>query len=169
MDETSEDCVIFYLQVKPSTFDGYASRISAGTADEVILRVARVDGFYSEWSPSISTRNVKVLTRGREHSLQLPDDLEIEPLRLGSVGETALTINARRVQARKLSSDIDSDTADEEPQFTPLAQTEAAILRGGGDPQSIKLLESLKRATRWIIGLLVALVILTLLNSITRH
>ncbi len=60
--ETREDCIVFSFFVKPETFARYAEKVAHGLIDEVIFRVGGVDGFYSEWSPSISTRNVKVLT-----------------------------------------------------------------------------------------------------------
>jgi hypothetical protein len=59
-NETVDDCIVFYLFVKPETFARYAAKIAHGLLDEMILSVGSVDGFYSEWSPSISTRNVKV-------------------------------------------------------------------------------------------------------------
>ena len=58
-NETTEDCIVFYLFVKPETFARYAAKISHGSVDEMILSVGSVAGFYSEWSPSISTRNVR--------------------------------------------------------------------------------------------------------------
>lgn len=162
--ETTEDCIVFYLLVKPSTFDRYVARISAGTAEEVTLRVRGVDGFYSEWSPSISTHDVKVLTPGSEHEVQLPADLKFEPPRLGSVGEASISVNAKRVQATKQPSAIADELADEEHQPTPLVRPDAIIAPMGIDPQMMKLLQSLKGAARWIIGLLVLLVISTLLT-----
>jgi hypothetical protein len=56
-DETVDDCIVFYLFVKPETFARYAAKIAHGSVDEMILSVGSVAGFYSEWSPSISTPN----------------------------------------------------------------------------------------------------------------
>jgi hypothetical protein len=94
---TMGDCIIFYLMVKPSAFNNYISRISDGTVDEVILSVGDVAGFYSEWSASISAREIKVLTRGEEHALQVPEDSDAVIPRLGSVGTASLYINSKRV------------------------------------------------------------------------
>jgi len=163
--ETVEDWIGFYLKVKPSTFEHYAARISAGTANEVILRVSRVEGFYSAWSPDISTRHVKVLVRGSDHDLHLPDGFEIEPPRLGSVGEVALTINAKYVQTvATSSSDTENKPTDEAQEHAPLLRRETDVSPVGLDPQTLKLLKSLKGAAHWIIGLLVFLVLVTLLK-----
>ena len=94
-DETTDDSLVFYLFVKPETFARYASKIAYGSGDEIHLSVGSVAGFYSDWSPSISTPNVKTLTRGREHEIALPAGVEFEPPRLGRVGETGLYINRR--------------------------------------------------------------------------
>ena len=65
-------------------------------------------GFYSEWSPSISTRNVKVLTKGSEHKITLPPGHQFEPPRLGNVGEAKLYIN-RRLEFGKRAPEPDAD------------------------------------------------------------
>ena len=76
-NETTDDCIVFYLFVKPETFARYAAKIAHGLVDEMILSVGSVAGFYSEWSPSISTRNVKVLTGGSEQKITLPPGLSL--------------------------------------------------------------------------------------------
>ena len=83
----------FYMAVKPSTFDRYAERIFNNTANEVILRVGMVEGFYSGWSPSFYVNDIKVLTLGNEQKIEIPNDFEFEPRRLGSVKEANLYIN----------------------------------------------------------------------------
>jgi hypothetical protein len=70
--ETSDDCIVFSLFVTPDTFTRYGAKIAHGLVDEIILSVGSVAGFYSEWSPSISTHNVKVLTKGSEQNITLP-------------------------------------------------------------------------------------------------
>jgi hypothetical protein len=155
-----DDNLTFYLMVKPSTFDLYGRRIAEGTADEMILSVGRVAGFYSEWSPDIHTRDVKVLTQGDAQKIETPAGTEYDLPRLGDVGEAELYINAKRAQAQKLPSDEDAD----EVQTTPLVRPEADTRSGGLDPQLQKTLQSLKSSARWIIGLLAVLVIAVLLK-----
>lgn len=96
--ETTDDCIVFYLYVKPETFARYGAKIAHGLVDEIIFRVGFVSGFYSEWSPGISTRDVKVLTG--DHKVTLPPGSQFELPRLGHVGEAALFIN-RRLELRK--------------------------------------------------------------------
>jgi hypothetical protein len=94
-NETTDDCIVFYLFVKPETFARYGAKIAHGLVTEMILRVGSVDGFYSEWSPEVSTDYVKVLTRGSEHKITLPPGHQVEPPRLGYVGKAELHINRR--------------------------------------------------------------------------
>ena len=49
--ETTDDCIVFYMFMKPDTFARYAAKIAHGSVDEMILSVGSVAGFYSEWSP----------------------------------------------------------------------------------------------------------------------
>src|SRR5271163_2139112 len=60
-NETVDDCIWFYLYVKPETFARYVALIDQGAIDTIIFSVKSVDGVYSDWSPSISTDKVKVL------------------------------------------------------------------------------------------------------------
>jgi alpha-glucosidase len=54
-NETADDCLWFYLHVKPETFARYVALIDQGAIDTVLFSVGSVEGFYSDWSPSIST------------------------------------------------------------------------------------------------------------------
>lgn len=156
-----DDVVAFNLLVKPSTFERYAARISNGTADEVILSVGRVDGFYAAWSPGIDTREVKVLAAGEEQVVETPDSKDYAIPRIGAVGDVDLYINAKRAQARNAG---DPETADEnEITTTPLVRPEAAV-PGAIDLATTKALKGLATSAKWIIGLLVVLIIATFLR-----
>ncbi len=157
---TTEDCLLFYLMVKPSTFEHYAKRITFGTADEVVLGLGMVSGFYSQWSPSISTRDVKVLTTVDEQAVDVPAGINLP--RVGRVGEVTLHINTAR--ARKLPST--EDIGIEVKKQVHRVQSEVPDSQSAGtEPQTAKLLASLKSSSRWVIGLLAALVIATLLKG----
>lgn len=93
--ETTPDTVQIYLGLTKDKFDKLATLISNKTIDVVRVGVSKVSGFYSDWSPSISTDNVKVLVRGSEQKIDIPEGCEIEPPKLGDVGEFELTIITR--------------------------------------------------------------------------
>jgi hypothetical protein len=159
-DDTTEDCIVFHLSVKPETFARYAAKVSQGTVDELILSVGSVAGFYSEWSPSISTRDVKVLTRGGEQKVTLPPGLQFEPPRLGDIGAAELHIS-RRLEFRKRVADPEAveETADDGMvRVVPETRAPAAV-----DPaRTLQMLGSMRTAA-WFVVLLVALIFIATL------
>ncbi|GHA19274.1 hypothetical protein GCM10007989_13470 [Devosia pacifica] len=87
------DYLSFYLLMKPETFVRYAALIAQRAVSEAVLRVGSVEGFYSEWSPGISTTKVKILTHGKEQEVQVPEGADNVPLRLGKVAEAQFSMN----------------------------------------------------------------------------
>lgn len=94
-NETVDDCIWFYLYVKQETFARYVTLINQRAIDTVLFSVGSVDGFYSQWSPSISTNKVKVLVGGDEHKVDLPPDFQGKPPRLGRVRDARLLLYQR--------------------------------------------------------------------------
>jgi hypothetical protein len=126
----------------------------------LILSVGSVDGFYSEWSPSISTRKVKVLTKGSKQEITLPPGHQFEPPRLGHVGEAELYLN-RRLEFVKRAPE--PGAVDEMADFgtvreVPETQTPAV------DPRMLRMLGSLRRAAWFVVCLLALIFIVTLLK-----
>jgi len=143
-NETTDDCIVFSMFVTPDTFARYAAKIAHGSVDEIILSVGSVAGFYSDWSPSISTRQVKVLTKGSEQNITLPAGLQFEPPRLGYVGTAELQINRRLEFAQRAPS--------------PETQAPTSV-----DPRILQMLGSLRRAAWFVVCLLALIFIVTLL------
>ena len=164
-NETMDDCIVFYLFVRPETFARYGAKVAHGLVDEMIFSVKSVAGLYSEWSPSISAEYVKVLVPGEEQKIALPPGHQFEPPRLGYVGSAELFIN-RRIEFRQRAPEIESveDGAVEEitdfgmERAVPATETAAAV-----DPRMLKMMGSLRRAG-WFAVCLLALIILILLN-----
>jgi hypothetical protein len=105
--DTTDDIVQFYLMVPQATYDIW--NIGQGLADEVAFSVGHVDGFYSEWSPSISTNSIKVLA-GDEHLVEGAETTKLP--RLGKVGQAEFYMHARRDLRRR---DDDGAEQQEEP------------------------------------------------------
>lgn len=163
-DETINDCVVFSLFVKSDTFAQYATKISDGLVDNLVLTVGSVDGFYSEWSPSISTSTIKVLTSGEEHKVEIPGDLSFEPPRLGSVGEATLHI----IRAIKLAPGNPGEEAEDETNDVDTDEYlthQARISTSDLNRQVLIVLASLKRASWWIVALLFLILVTALTKS----
>lgn len=160
-NETSEDCIVFYMFVKPDMFARYAAKIAHGLVDEIIFQAGSVAGFYSEWSPSISTNSVKVLTTGSEQNIAVPADVHFEPPRLGDVGDAELYINRKLEFATRKAGSEPVETMSDARTLRAVPDTRGRV---AVEVQTMKMLGSLKRAA-WVIVLLLALIfVATLLD-----
>lgn len=90
---TQNDYVEFTMLLQQAAFDRYVWNIAQGLVDEVSLSVGLVDGFYSEWTPEISTEIIKVLA-GSEHVIEGAEHLDLA--RVGKVGKAELAFVTRR-------------------------------------------------------------------------
>jgi hypothetical protein len=114
--ETTDDVVEIYLSLAPKRYNSLVDLIKDRRANIVQMRLGRVSGFYSEWSPSISTNSIKILAASEDQKIILPENCEISPPRLGDVGEFNLTIVERNIINPKQDlRGIDIDKLFEEP------------------------------------------------------
>jgi hypothetical protein len=155
--EVTEDLIVFTLLVKRDTIRRYINLIKFGSISDVTFRVRRVSGFYSDWSPSISTSSVKVLTGDKDHSFQNPERLEFQPPRLGAVGETALHFTRRLIFKKR-----DAEAVEE---VHPAVAVTAPIEPGTSstvmvpDPEIKAVLKSLRTVGWWIVVFLAIVVV----------
>lgn len=162
-DETTDDTVVFHLYVRPETFARYLAKIGAAEVDEAVLRVSHVAGFYSDWSPAISTDEIKVLTSHKEQAVEVPEGCEIVPPRLGKVGEAELYL--RRITkletAPSASANEDDWLEDDEPaEAVPDKATLAAQHSASRNARAVDLLSSLRTAA-WVIAVLLLVILVS--------
>jgi hypothetical protein len=161
--ETSDDCLWFYLYVKPETFARYVALIDQGAIDTVFFSIGSVDGFYSDWSPSISTNRVKVLLTGEEHKIDLPPSFQGELRRLGRVRDARLQLH----RALKLEKDTDTPSTpaiEDEAEPTPPPANPPLQVTSEMDPRLLPALASLKQAAWVAVALLAAIVAMVFLK-----
>lgn len=102
---TEPDRVMFNLFVSPAEFEKYAKQIENDAVTHATLSVGHVSGFYSDWSPSISTDLIKILTAYKEQEVICPAESDIIPPRLGTVGEAVFTIwKSLKIESPELSA-----------------------------------------------------------------
>jgi hypothetical protein len=95
-EETEEDELGFEITLHSRNFDDLRELVRTRSTDDLLhVRVSGVSGFYSDWSPSISTNFVKVLTSEKEQKIIKPEGCAIDPPRLGSVRRFALSFRRR--------------------------------------------------------------------------
>lgn len=157
VEDTIPDCLLFYLYVRPQTFAGYVAMIRAGQIDQAVLRVGRVSGFYSDWSPSISTNKIKVLTSNDEHVVEMLAGSDVAIPRLGTVRRVELDL--RRVCNLKTQyheaddgddgqADDGSDGESAKPELQSDDGRKAARQLAATNERTVRLLSSL-RAAAW--------------------
>ncbi len=155
-NETTDDCIVFSMYLKPKTFARYAAKIAHGLVDEMIFCVGEAHGFYFEENNSTSTARIKVLTKGSEQNVTLPAGLQFEPPRLGTVGYFAFHIG--RVLEFEAAPDAVEETADVGTvRAAPETQAAAAV-----EPRTLQMLGSLRRAA-WLVVILLALIFIATL------
>ena len=104
-----------YLWLTPKRFNNLVEVIKAQRADIVRVRLGMVSGFYSEWSPSISTNYIKILAPEEDQKIIRPDNCKIAPQRLGEVGKFNLSIIQRnRINPKQDLRSINIDKLFEE-------------------------------------------------------
>ena len=87
-EETVEDFLTFNLYLPPKEFTEIIDMINSGISNKALFIVSGVKGFYSDWSPDITTNYIKILTRSRdEQELKLHDGADVNPPRLGEVSD----------------------------------------------------------------------------------
>lgn len=99
VDETSDDTTEIYVGLLPQRFNDLTQTIKSKNVDFVQVHLNGVSGFYSEWSPSIRTNQIKILApktfSGDGQKVACSEECNIVPPRLGEVGEFQLTITQR--------------------------------------------------------------------------
>lgn len=115
LNETNSDSVGFNLFLNKNRFDEVASLIESKKVDAAIVRVGGVDGFYSNWSPSISTRDIKILTGS--HVVETSNESKIQLPKLSSVNEfniSFITFNQLKLKPNFQPIDVDKVFCDSE-------------------------------------------------------
>jgi hypothetical protein len=82
---TTDDDVTVNVGLKRELFNDLVRLIEAKQIESAVVRLSGVSGFYSDWSPAISTNHVKILTSS--HEIEGLEGVDIEPPKLGSVSD----------------------------------------------------------------------------------
>jgi hypothetical protein len=155
-DETYPDYLGFTLCLPKEVFAQIASKIEQRALGGGTFRVAGVKGFYSDWSPSISPDNIKVLTSNeKEHHVRTPEGCEIVPPRLGKVDGFDLTLWSDRISQGIGTTHISEEI---ENAATQGHGGDSALNSPLTDPSVVAPLKSLRLAA-WIIAALLLILV----------
>jgi hypothetical protein len=123
-NERVEDTIQISLYLENEKFDSLFDLIRSAEIDRLSLRLSDVQGFYSDWSPAISTDFIKVLANLKDHGLEVDDEWKERIPTLGRVGEVSIAVE--RTHSAKLATKSVDDDADEESAAAEAADKEAA-------------------------------------------
>jgi hypothetical protein len=130
--DITDDDVIVNVSLNAKRFNELARLIEAKQVDIATVRLSQVAGFYSDWSPSISTSQVKVLTS--EHVIDGLEGKDIVPLTIGSVGKFGITLHS----INNLKAKLNTKAIEFYRQFEEVAdeqETESSLLDSIGFKQ----------------------------------
>jgi len=88
---TTDDAVVINLNINKEKFDEFAKAIELKSVDFIGVRVSGISGFYSQWSPSITTGYIKVLTE--YHQVEGSDTSQVKILRTGHVSDFIISMH----------------------------------------------------------------------------
>lgn len=154
--EETDDSLLVTLYLPMEHFERLARRVENGSAAGGLLRLSGVAGFYSHWSPSIFTSDIKVLTADKkDQGVEIPDGCDIDPPRLGSVGEFDLSIWSQRASLMETKA---ATNGREGGSTYGGVQIDQRAANGASDASQIKILGSLRLAA-WVAVSLLALLL----------
>lgn len=110
--ERHEDYLGFHLYVRPETFARFATQISLSAVTGVAFGVGGVPGFYSDWSPTVVTNRVKILSSLSDQKVEIPAGNDVNPPRLGRAQEFHLVLSS----AHKLQGE-DGEEKEQDDEF----------------------------------------------------
>ena len=152
------DEVVFDLTVPQAIFDRYVEMIGGSAVLSGQLQVSGVSGFYSDWSPSISTDRVKVLTADQEnHPVEVPEDADFAPSRLGQVWDACFDLSQKG--SLQPSTPISGD-ADLPEEGNVSGRFSSSRPPNNGDGDALRKLVTSLRTTVWVATVLIVLAII---------
>lgn len=147
-----DDELGFILFLQPETIERFAAQILAAPTLDASFSVGRVPGFYSAWSPSVTTDSIKVLGDHHAQPVEKPEGSKCDPLRLGRVGEFRFALGTLRSIREEELTDKSPNNALQPMAVDPIVTNEPILL----DPQLVNRVSQLAVAA-WIIVALLAI------------
>lgn len=91
-DQLQEDFVEIEIILPTARFDRLADFIDTGCKSGIVT-LGEVSGFYSEWSPSISTNFIKILSNLEDQKAKIDPSSRVKPPVLGEIGSFSLQLD----------------------------------------------------------------------------
>jgi hypothetical protein len=98
------DTVEVEVVLPASRFERIASFVESDNPKAVLI-LGGVHGFYSEWSPSIRTTDIKILANLKDQNVSKDGEAEIDPPVLGKIGSFSFRLLKGGVATGKIEAD----------------------------------------------------------------
>ncbi len=157
--ETTNDCMGLEVGMAPEKFDTLKATITNGRPVAGIVRLGRVSGFYSHWSPSIRTNIVKVLVNAKDHKVEMPEGMESQPPGLGEIGEIEITLRNQSTASVPITGDEEEDEPRKAPEVQPPSPTPVPVL---SPADHAKMLAGAVSWLRWPLWAIIVLLVVGL-------
>lgn len=107
------DTVMITLTLGRERFKKIKQLVLMDTSIKASLRLSKVNGFYSDWSPSIRTSNIKILANVQDQKIDIPNGSEINLPVLGNISDFTFRVWQSSKQLKQEAPDReDHDEAD---------------------------------------------------------
>lgn len=159
-DVTQQDQIGFELQLSPDHFNKILNLITLSSANQLVVRLSKVHGFYSEWSPSIRTHQIKILANRDDQGIEIPQHCQVDPPVLGYVGEFYISLGQNQKLDSILSLDDEVEDEVEDQDSHKLEEDETKDV--GTNENVLSLLQNLEKRVfilsipLWIIAAILA-------------
>ncbi len=162
-DDITPDCIEISIGLKDDDYQEIAERIKDKTINSYFITLDNVKGFYSPWSPQVSTPEIKVLTQEHEVNIDenaLPDDYELP--RLGNVG--SFTMISRFAYELSKEDKTEEDDIDEPiDSIVPLSTSER--IQEETKQELSKLLSLIQNQQKYLFWGFIVLIIVILISG----
>ena len=166
-EDITPDCIEISIGLKDNDYQEIAERIKDKSINSYFITLKNVKGFYSPWSPQVSTPEIKVLTQEHEVNIDenaLPDGYELP--RLGNVGSfTMISRFAYELSKEDKTEESDEESDIDEPfdSIVPLSTSER--IQEETKQELSKLLSLIQNQQKYLFWGVIALIVAILISG----
>jgi hypothetical protein len=146
---TEDDFFGIDLYIKEDEFNEILEAIESKKASSALIRISGVSGFYSYWSPTINTSQIKILTS--YHTVENEEGSSISPTHVATVDEFSMSLSTNEPNQDEEYTEI----IDNAPEKT-VAVDVASISRG---IDSMRVITNSLKYPLWLIFIALLIII----------
>ena len=150
ISKTEDDYFGIDLYIDENELNDIVQAVESKNADNIVLRISGVSGFYSYWSPTINTSHIKILTS--YHIIAKPEGSTISPYLIGTADEFWISL------AKKSDNNLDIEPGTEITEKNPERTVREDLAYLSNSVDSLRTIANSLKYPLWLI--LIALLII---------